>query len=215
MAHDRAARARGRVHPVADAGAGADELLRAARRPAQHETWLLRKAHAALRAAAAPRAARPSRRRSASACSCCSPAAVALFTRLGAEFVPQLDEGDLLVEARRLPGHRADASRSPTDLRIAAGARRRSPRSSTSSRETGAPELATDPMGIEQTDVYIDAQGPREQWRAGLTKEELAEGDRRGASRRAVPEVAGGTLAADPDAHQRARRGRALGRRRA
>jgi cobalt-zinc-cadmium resistance protein CzcA len=31
-------------------------------------------------------------------------AGLLLFTRLGAQFVPQLDEGDLLIEARRLPG---------------------------------------------------------------------------------------------------------------
>ena len=37
---------------------------------------------------------------------------------------------------------------------------------------TGAPEVATDPMGIEQSDVYITLK-PRDEWRPGLTKAAL------------------------------------------
>src|SRR5581483_178177 len=37
----------------------------------------------------------------------------------------------------------------------------------------GAPEVATDPMGMEQSDVYIILK-PRAQWRSGLTKTALA-----------------------------------------
>ena len=55
--------------------------------------------------------------------------------------------------------------------------------------KTGAPELATGPMGMEQTDVYIQIK-PQEEWREGMTKEEIgleiAE-----AIERDVPEVAG------------------------
>ncbi|HUS64401.1 MAG TPA: efflux RND transporter permease subunit, partial [Kofleriaceae bacterium] len=96
--------------------------------------------------------------------------AVALFTQIGAEFVPQLDEGDLLVEARRLPGVALSES-VETDRRLQA-AILRVPEVTQVVSKTGAPELATDPMGIEQTDVYIGLKD-RSEWRPGLDKEGL------------------------------------------
>jgi heavy metal efflux system protein len=56
--------------------------------------------------------------------------------------------------------------------------------------KTGAPELATDPMGIEQSDIYIGLKAP-EAWRAGVTKEAVA-AQISEAVERAVPEVASG-----------------------
>ncbi len=94
----------------------------------------------------------------------------ALATRLGAEFVPQLDEGDLLVEARRLPGVALTESIA-TDRRMQQ-ALLEIPEVEHAVSKTGAPELATDPMGIEQTDVYISLK-PRPRWRPGLSKERL------------------------------------------
>ncbi len=109
-----------------------------------------------------------------------------LLTRLGAEFVPQLDEGDVLLEVQRLPGI-ALSETIATDERIA--------RSALSVREVahvvpraGAPEVATDPMGIEQSDVYIILK-PRDEWRPGLTKAELGH-EIAEAVTRDVPEVA-------------------------
>jgi cobalt-zinc-cadmium resistance protein CzcA len=114
-------------------------------------------------------------------------AAAGLFTRLGAEFVPQLDEGDLLVEARRLPGVALSESVA-TDRRLQA-AILKVPEVTHVVSKTGAPELATDPMGIEQTDVYIGFKD-REEWRPGLTKERLGEAISANIEA-AVPEVAG------------------------
>ena len=96
----------------------------------------------------------------------------ALFTRLGAEFVPQLDEGDLLVEVRRLPGVALTES-VDMDGRIQRALMDLPEVRHVVSR-TGAPEVATDPMGLEQTDTYIVLK-PREQWRRGRTKAALAE----------------------------------------
>jgi len=97
--------------------------------------------------------------------------AIGLFTRIGAEFVPQLDEGDLLVEVRRLPGIALSESIA-TDRRIQQ-ALLELPEITHVVSKTGAPELATDPMGIEQTDVYIGLKD-RSQWRRGLSKLDLA-----------------------------------------
>src|SRR5690606_1199237 len=54
---------------------------------------------------------------------------------------------------------------------------------------TGAPELATDPMGLEQSDIYV-ALKEREAWRSGVTKETLAK-EISEAVEEKVPEVAG------------------------
>jgi heavy metal efflux system protein len=93
-----------------------------------------------------------------------------VLTRLGAEFIPQLDEGDLLLEVRRLPGI-ALTETIATDERIARAVLA-IPEVEHVVPRAGAPEIATDPMGIEQSDVYITLK-PRDRWRSGLTKEAL------------------------------------------
>ena len=104
---------------------------------AGHDTWLMRKAHARLRPAASPRAGAAvghARRRAGGARAGRGP-----LTRLGAEFVPQLDEGDLLLEVRRLPGIALSESIA-TDQRIAR-ASGRSGKSTTSCRAPGRRRL--------------------------------------------------------------------------
>ncbi len=149
------------------------------------ETWLLRVAAKAYR----PTLNRAMRTRWATIAAgvVALSSAVALFSRVGAEFVPELDEGDVLVEARRLPGVALSES-------VAMDARMQKailtvPEVSQVVSKTGAPELATDPMGIEQTDVYIGLKD-RSAWRRGLTKEAIGH-EVSEALESAVPEVAG------------------------
>jgi cobalt-zinc-cadmium resistance protein CzcA len=152
---------------------------------ATHESWFLRKAERAF----APMLHGALRYRVVTVCcgALALAAAVLLFTRIGAEFVPQLDEGDLLVEARRLPGVALSESIA-TDARMQR-ALLAIPEIAHVVSKTGAPELATDPMGVEQTDVYISLKD-RAQWRTGLRKSDIA---REVSERleRLVPEVAG------------------------
>jgi len=138
-------------------------------KPGVHEPWLLRR----LQGVYSPLLRRIMRQRRVTlGIAVVSLAAtVGLLTRLGTEFVPQLDEGDLLVEARRLPGVALTESVA-TDLRMER-ALLKIPEVLHVVGKTGAPELATDPMGMEQTDVYISLR-ERERWRAGLTKAALA-----------------------------------------
>ena len=152
----------------------------------EHETWLLRKA----REAFVPALGFVLRRRAIalSAAVVLLAGGAALSTRVGAEFVPQLDEGDLLVEARRLPGVALSESVA-TDLRLQK-AILTVPEVVAVVSKTGAPELATDPMGIEASDVYIRLKD-RDAWRDGVTKEDLAR-EISEAIEVAVPEVAGG-----------------------
>jgi cobalt-zinc-cadmium resistance protein CzcA len=108
--------------------------------------------------------------------------------RLGAEFVPTLDEGDLIIEARRLTGVSLTES-VKTSLRLER-AMKKIPEIDHVVSRTGAPEVATDPMGLEQTDVYIGLK-PRKEWRRGLKKADLVKEVAEGLERE-VPEIAGG-----------------------
>ncbi|MEO6773396.1 MAG: CusA/CzcA family heavy metal efflux RND transporter [Kofleriaceae bacterium] len=97
--------------------------------------------------------------------------AVVVGRQVGAEFVPKLDEGDVLVEVRRLPGVALSESIA-TDRRLQK-ALLEVPEVTHVVSKTGAPDLANDPMGIEQTDVYIQLQ-PRSKWRKGWVKDDVA-----------------------------------------
>jgi heavy metal efflux system protein len=118
-------------------------------RAGEHETWLLRRARAAY--APALRAAMRGRWATLGAGLVAFAGAAAIAAGIGAEFVPQLDEGDLLIEARRLPGIALDESVA-TALRLERAVRAVPEVTHVVSR-TGAPEIATDPMGVEQSDV--------------------------------------------------------------
>jgi cobalt-zinc-cadmium resistance protein CzcA len=72
---------------------------------------------------------------------------------LGSEFVPQLSEGALVIEANRLPSTSLEES-----VRQSAAIERtllRFPEVSTVVCKTGRPEIANDPMGVEQSDVFV------------------------------------------------------------
>ncbi|PZR14908.1 MAG: CusA/CzcA family heavy metal efflux RND transporter [Archangium gephyra] len=133
------------------------------------ETWLLRKAHALY----TPMLAWTMQRRALTVGAGVMSLAVAvlLFTRLGAEFVPQLDEGDLLIEARRLTGAALSES-VRTDLNLERELRK-IPEVEQVVARTGSPEVATDPMSIEASDVYITLK-PRDAWARGRTKADIA-----------------------------------------
>lgn len=150
-----------------------------------HETWLLRRARSAFVPALG--AALRHRWITLGAGVIALAAAVATFGHLGAEFVPQLDEGDLLVEARRLPGVALSESVA-TSLRMEK-ALLEIPEISHVVSRTGAPEVATDPMGIEQSDVYVGLKDRRE-WRPGVTKKTIADEVSERLAR-LVPEVSG------------------------
>lgn len=150
------------------------------------ETWLVRKLHAAY-VPILDHAMRRGRIFLASAVILLA-GAVFLFSRIGAEFVPQLDEGEILVEARRLPDVALSESIA-TDARMQR-ALKDIPEIRRVVSKTGAPALATDPMGIAQTDVYIEL-ADWDAWRPGLTKDALANEVAKTLETR-TPEVAAG-----------------------
>ena len=99
-------------------------------------------------------------------------ASVPVAVRLGAEFMPRLDEGDLLVEVNRLPSATLEDS-IPLTSRIeeVLGA---FPEVKTVFCKTGRPEIANDIMGVQQTDVWVMLQ-PHAKWPKGVTRDGLVE----------------------------------------
>ena len=92
-------------------------------------------------------------------------------TRLGAVFLPELDEGSLALQAIRIP------SVSLTTSVVGAGRVERAlkefPEVISVVSKTGRPDLATDPMGVEISDIIVSLKPPSE-WTVA-SKEELVE----------------------------------------
>jgi cobalt-zinc-cadmium resistance protein CzcA len=113
--------------------------------------------------------------------------AIAGATRLGAEFIPTLDEGWLSIEAHKIPGTGLTTS---VDIeRRLHHALGRLPEVESVISRIGAPRVANDPMGLEQSDVYIRLR-PRGRWRPGVLKADLARAVSE-AMAAATPEVSG------------------------
>ncbi|MEZ6038390.1 MAG: CusA/CzcA family heavy metal efflux RND transporter [Planctomycetota bacterium] len=98
---------------------------------------------------------------------------VLLFSRLGAEFAPNLDEGDVVVMATRPPATSIDqATRMQFELELALET---IPEVQNVFSRTGTAEMATDPMTPNQTDTFIMLKD-REHWPdPGLAKEALVQ----------------------------------------
>ena len=91
---------------------------------------------------------------------------------IGTEFMPRLDEGSVLVQVLRLPSISL-----PESVDIGLEAEKtllEFPEVTGTVGKTGRPDLATEAMGIYETDLYVELK-PREQWTTADTKEGLLE----------------------------------------
>ncbi len=94
-----------------------------------------------------------------------------LFASAGSSFVPQLDEGDLVLQTTRVPDisiGAATTDASEMEAAILASV----PEVQHVVSRIGSPAVATDIMGLEQADVFVDLL-PRSQWRPGVNRETL------------------------------------------
>ena len=100
--------------------------------------------------------------------------AIFLATRLGSEFVPRLREQAIVINTVRIAGVSLDESvrygtqierllleKFPDEIRHVW-------------TRTGTAEVATDPMGLEVSDVFITLT-PRDSWKLGETQDELVQ----------------------------------------
>ena len=97
-------------------------------------------------------------------------AAGAGLANIGSEFMPKLDEGNILINTRRLPSvSLEDATRlSMQSERII----KRFPEVLTVVTKEGRPDLATEAMGLYEGDMYVILK-PREEWQSAETTDEL------------------------------------------
>ena len=113
---------------------------------------------------------------------------VALALAAGSAFVPQLDEGDLVVQTVRDPDIGIETAVSQS-TKMEAAILEAVPEARHIASRIGSPEVATDIMGREQADVFIDL-APRSEWREDVTREEIISEIDRAIARSAPAEVA-------------------------
>jgi cobalt-zinc-cadmium resistance protein CzcA len=93
-------------------------------------------------------------------------------SRFGVEFVPKLDEGDLAIQATRLPSVSLETSVEMT--KAIERCLLKFQEVETVVSKTGRPEIANDPMGVYQTDVIVRLK-PLHQWERRVSKTTLVE----------------------------------------
>ncbi|HKP47174.1 MAG TPA: CusA/CzcA family heavy metal efflux RND transporter [Pyrinomonadaceae bacterium] len=99
-------------------------------------------------------------------------ASFALVPLIGTEFLPSLDEGSIAVQTFRLPSVSL-----PESLRLEDKVEKiikKFPEVIDVVSKTGRADIASDPMGVDITDVIVTLK-PREEWTTTKSKEELVE----------------------------------------
>jgi len=94
----------------------------------------------------------------------------AIFPFLGSEFIPRLDEGALAVQIQQVPS--VSLAQSIRTVSEAEKVLKEFPEVTKVVSKTGRAEVATDPMGVETTDVYV-ALKPHDEWTTAGSREEL------------------------------------------
>ncbi len=93
-----------------------------------------------------------------------------LATGLGGEFIPELQEGAIVVTSNKLPSINLDASiRTVAEIERVI---RTCPEVKTVVSQTGSAAVPTDPMGVQSTDSYAILK-PEGQWHGGTTQRQI------------------------------------------
>ncbi len=99
-----------------------------------------------------------------------------LGSRLGAEFVPRLDEGELSLDVRRLPSISiTEAQRLGVQVEASLA---RFPEARSIVTRTGRAEVATDPVGPDETEVMVKLR-PKDEWTTAGDLDALGEAIKR------------------------------------
>lgn len=96
-----------------------------------------------------------------------------IFNRMGGEFIPTLEEGDLTVEISMMQGtslSQVIASFSKAEAIL----KKKFPEVKQVVTRIGSAEIPTDPMPLERGDMMVAMQ-PKEQWTSARTREEMME----------------------------------------
>jgi cobalt-zinc-cadmium resistance protein CzcA len=99
--------------------------------------------------------------------------AAGVATRMGGEFLPKLNEGTLVANVIRLAGVDVDEAAASNALLERSILERFPDEVERAWSRLGTAEIATDPMGIELTDIFLTLR-PRREWTRARTQQELA-----------------------------------------
>jgi cobalt-zinc-cadmium resistance protein CzcA len=137
---------------------------------AHAEPWIVRQLHRLYPRALAPLMRAP--RRVLGVALVLLVAAGFVGARMGAEFVPRLDEGAIAIQVLRLPSVSLEESiRGATRFEKVL---REFPEVVSVVSKTGRAEIATDPMGVELSDAIVSLK-PHAEWTTARTREALIE----------------------------------------
>ncbi|MEN8259293.1 MAG: CusA/CzcA family heavy metal efflux RND transporter, partial [Pseudomonadota bacterium] len=95
----------------------------------------------------------------------CSMLAVTLivFLQIGKTFMPQMDEGDIVVQMEKLPSITLQKS-VDLDMQVQRAILYNIPEVSRIISRVGSDEIGLDPMGLNETDAFMELH-PKDQWR--------------------------------------------------
>ncbi len=99
--------------------------------------------------------------------------AVGVFSQMGGEFIPQLDEGDFAFHVIAKPGSALSETVDAT-TRVEQLVMKNFPEVKHVVSRIGVADVPTDPMPMDVADVIVNLQ-PEELWREGMTKHQLVE----------------------------------------
>lgn len=87
----------------------------------------------------------------------------AVYTQIGKTFMPEMDEGDIIVGIEKLPSVSLEQT-AALDLKIQQAIMAQVPEVKSIVARAGSDELGLDPMGLNQTDSFLVLK-PMEEWR--------------------------------------------------
>lgn len=99
--------------------------------------------------------------------------AIALFTTMGGEFIPTLDEGDFVIQPVLKTGTSLSKT-IETTTKIEKIVLDNFPEVSQVVSRIGAAEVPTDPMSMEESDIIVKLK-PKSEWVSATSKDELAD----------------------------------------
>ncbi|MBO9540786.1 efflux RND transporter permease subunit [bacterium] len=99
-------------------------------------------------------------------------ASFALVPSLGSEFLPKMDEGSSVITASRLPS--VSLAKANAQSNAVENILKQFPEVEAVVTRTGRAEVASDPMDVSQSDIFIKLK-PREAWVTAKDKEALVE----------------------------------------
>lgn len=97
-----------------------------------------------------------------------------IFSRMGGEFVPQLDEGDIAMQALIRPGSSLSESKE-VSIKIENLLLESFPEIKTVTARIGVADIPTDPMPMDIADMYLILEKDKDKWVSAESKDELIE----------------------------------------